>query len=1284
MQKLKNTFRRSYSPAAAEIKSQDSLEVPKQIRSASFDDVEFRRKATVAASSSTGSATGNAASSGGDCFLRVPTVRSQRSKSFDSCGYQYNDKDPLNVTPENQLLDVPKSKPRRKSAGGSPDNKSSIGCIHCQLMDEYLRDCELEAEQYEGLGLGGFGDLHWSPSPPTRPTRLTCSSSESLETSSSEGEDDEIGTNEGIEVMPEGSSDMVMAIGGITIILSPNSPSSEMPPPFSFVHTHVERPVLDTGHSSSSEESDPGGGTGCLDSNSSIESDVDRQQVDGNTISAPPNPLLPVMVVSAEEGGPETVLSLDVPLMPSAKQVRSASVDSGFVKVPHLEAMAYADASSTSIYLEVPKAQRSRSVDIALPTDDLGSYRALQRSPRPIIKAIPPHTDVQFSTEIVDQQKGLPSVPDWSEHAVNGDHLWIPTSASGDFCYLADHNNCSRQGSRVRCTACKMIFHETCLNLVSPTDKKFQCKPTFHDVGIRQYRERTGIEHHWVHRKNQKGKCKSCSKSFQSKLSFSSKDVVAVICSWCKTAYHNKDPCFTKDCYKETCNLGSHANVVVPPSWIIKLPRKGSFKSSLRKPPKKRASSKRKSRKEEIQRTFVIKPIPSPNMKPLLVFINPRSGGNQGAKLMQKFQWLLNPRQVFDLSHGGPLIGLEYYKKVPNLRILACGGDGTVGWILSMLDEIGINPSPPVAVLPLGTGNDLARNLGWGGGYTDEPISKILSNIEDGEITQLDRFNITVVPNPYPDPTNGEEGKSQLPLNVVNNYFSLGADAYIALEFHEAREARPDKFNSRLRNKMFYGQAGGKDLLQRKWKDLSDYATLECDGKDLTPKLKELKVHAILFLNINSYGGGTHPWNNQSAGFESPTTHDGLIEVIGLTTYQLALLQAGGHGTCLAQCHSARVATTRTIPVQVDGEPCKLAPSLIELKIRNQVNMVAKAKKHGGFSGLSLTIEELTFNVFRISMEDYENYHYNKEKLHQVATRVCCIRVKQNADLEEVRQLINSQHENLAKTSEESVVTDWCFIDSITADRCFRIDRAQENLHYITDISAGDLLILDPELASSGGGYSSSSSINSPDAAEPPTKPSSEDSNNEGAAADKNSRLGMESGEMPPSKSYRPKTPVCRTPVLKLLSITSSFSEKLFDEAVQAAKYGDLELLKDLHNKGFNFICIDSKGMTVLHYAAQCGHKDIVRYIIANAPSSILDMKDFENSQTALHKAAHFKRRTICCMLVAAGALLNVVDKQGMTPKQHAQTEGDEDLEAYLQSQEQLQLVISKDLETTV
>lgn len=46
-----------------------------------------------------------------------------------------------------------------------------------------------------------------------------------------------------------------------------------------------------------------------------------------------------------------------------------------------------------------------------------------------------------------------------------------------------------------------------------------------------------------------------------------------------------------------------------------------------------------------------------PDCHPLLVFVNPKSGGLKGRDLLCSFRKLLNPHQVFELTNGGPLPG---------------------------------------------------------------------------------------------------------------------------------------------------------------------------------------------------------------------------------------------------------------------------------------------------------------------------------------------------------------------------------------------------------------------------------------------------------------------------------------------------------------------------------------------------------------------------------------------------------------------------------------------------
>ena len=47
-----------------------------------------------------------------------------------------------------------------------------------------------------------------------------------------------------------------------------------------------------------------------------------------------------------------------------------------------------------------------------------------------------------------------------------------------------------------------------------------------------------------------------------------------------------------------------------------------------------------------------------------------------------------------------------------------------------------------VAILPLGTGNDIARVTGWGSGYKGQKISTILAEVAGAEIQSLDRWSV--------------------------------------------------------------------------------------------------------------------------------------------------------------------------------------------------------------------------------------------------------------------------------------------------------------------------------------------------------------------------------------------------------------------------------------------------------------------------------------------------------------------------------------------------------------
>jgi diacylglycerol kinase (ATP) len=110
--------------------------------------------------------------------------------------------------------------------------------------------------------------------------------------------------------------------------------------------------------------------------------------------------------------------------------------------------------------------------------------------------------------------------------------------------------------------------------------------------------------------------------------------------------------------------------------------------------------------------------------------------------------------------------------------------------------------------------------------------------------------------------------------------------------------------------------------------------------------IKVKGYHFILFLNIPKYSGGTNPWgyNTNDAHFQPQSMNDGKIEVIGLYTSHLVKIQIGIGGDRICQAKHIKLTTSTTIPIQIDGEPARLLPSIIEITHKNQATMLEHVK----------------------------------------------------------------------------------------------------------------------------------------------------------------------------------------------------------------------------------------------------------------------------------------------------------------------------------------------------
>ncbi len=185
-------------------------------------------------------------------------------------------------------------------------------------------------------------------------------------------------------------------------------------------------------------------------------------------------------------------------------------------------------------------------------------------------------------------------------------------------------------------------------------------------------------------------------------------------------------------------------------------------------------------------------------MKKVLFLVNPVSGRRTGkklnAKIIEGLKGVLSTRQ-YDIKLTRPDIAAQLRAASHQYEtVVIAGGDGTVSMVIDAVAGLACKPS--IGVIPIGTGNDLARSLGILPLFRREGISGILRVIVAGKTTSVDVLKI-----------NGA---------LFANYFGMGIDAKISTDFDAMRSRHVyRRICSSGLGKLLYGMLAFSNLSYR-------------------------------------------------------------------------------------------------------------------------------------------------------------------------------------------------------------------------------------------------------------------------------------------------------------------------------------------------------------------------------------------------------------------------------------------------------------------------------------
>ena len=307
-----------------------------------------------------------------------------------------------------------------------------------------------------------------------------------------------------------------------------------------------------------------------------------------------------------------------------------------------------------------------------------------------------------------------------------------------------------------------------------------------------------------------------------------------------------------------------------------------------------------------------VKPLIS---RPILLFVNPASGGGLGLELMSVLSDV-NNLHIVQLPAEQDTWFLKYSDIVsdPQLRAVVAGGDGSVNWVVKMLSNCFDDGSrPPLAVIPFGTGNDMSRSLGWGSGMSKSTLQNIGRTIENVANTEnIENVDVWTVAVQMKD-------SSEVHNFQMINYISFGVDGNIAKSYEAFRRFLQPVLCCQCMSQALFVPAGAVNFIGKR--SVHEYMSIDLitDRQSKVPtKLKTFNGEkTLMLLSSKTVYGGKVLWKGQPADMG-----DGKLEVVMQGgVWSITFSNIGINLTrSVGQTEAARIEVMEPTYYQIDGE----------------------------------------------------------------------------------------------------------------------------------------------------------------------------------------------------------------------------------------------------------------------------------------------------------------------------------------------------------------------------